>query len=170
MVNIGQRFGKWTVIGKAESRNGNGYSTCQCDCGIIREVANGNLRNGHSNSCSCSVSKNPHRVRLSRGMEPLNRRLQFIRNHYLNSARVRDIVYDLPDNLLEELSNLPCHYCGAPPSNNSHKENFQVTYQGLDRKDPDLGYLPGNVVPCCHPCNIRKGSIPYQQYRDSLED
>lgn len=159
MINIGQRFGKWTVIGKVPRRNGNGYSLCKCDCGTIREVRSSKLKSGNSQGCGC----------VGRGNSRQERRLQFIRNHYLNSARVRDIVYNLPDNLLEELTNSPCHYCGALPSNNSHKENFQVTYQGLDRKDPDLGYLEGNVVPCCHPCNIRKGTIPYEQYIETLK-
>jgi hypothetical protein len=28
----------------------------------------------------------------------------------------------------------------------------------LDRKDNHLGYLPGNVAPCCGRCNAAKGS------------
>lgn len=52
---IGQKFGRWTVIDTAPSRN-NGKTTywlCQCDCGTIKEVRAQGLRNGKSQSCGC---------------------------------------------------------------------------------------------------------------------
>lgn len=44
----------------------------------------------------------------------------------------------------------PCHYCGH------HLSEWGV---GLDRKDCALGYVSGNVVPCCFPCNQAKSDI-----------
>lgn len=50
---IGKRYGKLTVIGKAASRNHRAYWVCQCDCGNIVEVSGTNLRQGQK---ACSVS------------------------------------------------------------------------------------------------------------------
>lgn len=47
----GIRFGKWTVIGKAQSRKDKAYWICQCDCGTMREVQSTSLVNGKSESC-----------------------------------------------------------------------------------------------------------------------
>ena len=50
----GQRFGKWTVIRRAENPN---YSDavwlCRCDCGTVRIVRGKDLRYGKSKSCGC---------------------------------------------------------------------------------------------------------------------
>lgn len=52
---IGEKFGRWTVIDTAPSRN-NGQTTywlCKCECGTIREVRQQGLRSGKSQSCGC---------------------------------------------------------------------------------------------------------------------
>lgn len=49
----GQIFGRWTVLSKAESKDGSPMWVCRCLCGVIRSVAGCNLRSGHSQSCGC---------------------------------------------------------------------------------------------------------------------
>lgn len=49
-IKIGDRFGRWTVIGEAKKKY---YSLCKCDCGTVREVNNSTLRLGKSLSCGC---------------------------------------------------------------------------------------------------------------------
>lgn len=53
---LGLRFGKWTVIAKAESRpDGSLRWLCRCDCGKECAVAANALRRGSSKQCrSCS--------------------------------------------------------------------------------------------------------------------
>lgn len=51
---LNQRFGRWTVIAPAESRNGIVYWLCRCDCGTEKEVHAGNLKYGKSKSCGCA--------------------------------------------------------------------------------------------------------------------
>lgn len=53
----GQRFGRWTVLEKAPSKNKAVYWVCQCDCGTIKEVKAASLRNGDSKSCGCYKSE-----------------------------------------------------------------------------------------------------------------
>lgn len=51
----GQRFGRWTVLFRDETKNGgNAYWICECDCGNIVEAVDGyNLTHGYTQSCGC---------------------------------------------------------------------------------------------------------------------
>ena len=49
----GQKFGRWTVLEKAPSKNKAVYWICQCECGEIKEVKAASLRSGKSKSCGC---------------------------------------------------------------------------------------------------------------------
>lgn len=46
----------------------------------------------------------------------------------------------------------PCHYCGENPIKTPGA-------YGLDRKDNSLGYVLGNVVPCCWRCNRIRNNL-----------
>ena len=54
---IGQRFGRWFVIDRAERPEGYRHSgswvLCRCDCGIVRPVKANPLKMGKSQSCGC---------------------------------------------------------------------------------------------------------------------
>lgn len=49
----GQKFYKWTVINRDETKKGTAYWICQCDCGTIKSVCGSSLRSGASKSCGC---------------------------------------------------------------------------------------------------------------------
>ena len=49
---MGQKFGKWTVIGESEERiRSSAAWTCRCECGVIKLVNSGSLRQGKTTSC-----------------------------------------------------------------------------------------------------------------------
>lgn len=48
MIEAGDTFGEWTVLGEAEKPH---YWTCQCSCGRIKDVYGSSLRMGKSKSC-----------------------------------------------------------------------------------------------------------------------
>lgn len=56
---LGQRFGRWTVIAKAEipphlkNRSGESFWLCKCDCGNEKVVCGYSLKSGKSQSCGC---------------------------------------------------------------------------------------------------------------------
>ena len=52
-ISIGQRFGRWEVIGTALPRNHARYWLCRCDCGEEHEVSQKSLLCGESRSCGC---------------------------------------------------------------------------------------------------------------------
>lgn len=53
----GQRFGRWTVLKRDESKNRNVYWLCQCDCGRVVSVNGSSLRNGGSTKCRSCASR-----------------------------------------------------------------------------------------------------------------
>ena len=56
MINeIGNRYGKLTVIEYHHSRKGSVYWLCQCECGMSTVVKGTALRTGHTKSCGCTA-------------------------------------------------------------------------------------------------------------------
>lgn len=58
-VNIGDKFGSWTVISESDKTDSshNKYYTCKCECGTIREIVRNKLTSGHTKSCGCKRKK-----------------------------------------------------------------------------------------------------------------
>jgi hypothetical protein len=50
----GMRVGKWTVVGQPQYKSRTAIAwLCQCECGIMRHVGGGKLRQGATQSCGC---------------------------------------------------------------------------------------------------------------------
>ena len=80
-------------------------------------------------------------------------------NHYVKSAKKRNLDFTLSKALFESLLIQPCFYCG-------HSIPNQIN--GIDRVDNNKGYIEGNVVPCCEICNTLKGTNHPQEFIDKL--
>lgn len=54
-VNIGDVFGRWTVVRQSEKRSSsNGFQfECRCQCGTLRTISPWHLRKGKTHSCGC---------------------------------------------------------------------------------------------------------------------
>ena len=52
----GQRFGRLTVVSRAENKRYQATWVCRCDCGKERRITTGTLRFGHTMSCGCIKS------------------------------------------------------------------------------------------------------------------
>ncbi len=75
-------------------------------------------------------------------------------------ATKRGKTFTLTAAVYAYLTSQPCHYCGC-----------HLAPQGmrLDRVDSKLGYIDGNVVPCCGPDNVKKGAgLTGEQYTAAL--
>lgn len=78
------------------------------------------------------------------------------------------------------LSQRPCHYCGAPPSNLANayrhkndvrqwtKDNADFRYNGIDRVDSSLPHNIDNVVPCCANCNYMKRALSVDDFHSHI--
>lgn len=52
-VEVGSRFGRWTVVAQRGSIKSVRVYECRCDCGNVRVVAGSSIRSGNSRSCGC---------------------------------------------------------------------------------------------------------------------
>lgn len=156
---VGQVFGKLTVLAEAGiNRNNNVLWDCVCTCGRKVKLTTHRLQTERTRSCGCPECM----YGLEKGESAF--RLKF--KEYQNSAAARGHEWGLTSEQFRSITQESCHYCGAPPSKKTYNShcNGQFTYNGLDRKNNDLGYTPDNVVPCCSRCNYYKGRKSYTEF------
>jgi len=169
---IGNHYGRWTVIKQANSRNHSAMWLCHCDCGTERVIKGSSLRSGHTKSCGCV-----HRVlcdhsevksRERRSLSPCQAAINRLFTQYRSGARRKGRVFALSLSEFESLTSSACHYCGASPQNVFHgwKGKGTYKYNGIDRVDSDDGYVVANCVPCCTMCNMAKAATPAGEFRN----
>jgi hypothetical protein len=96
------------------------------------------------------LPENKAKKRAWNDAHPLQNRLWRIKS----SARSRGIEWNLMDAFATSLFHSNCYYCDSKPS----------LFNGLDRRDSDVGYVWHNVVPCCESCNSIKARMPEDQF------
>jgi len=91
----------------------------------------------------------------------LQSKIKYNRSHkgrfkmYKESAKRRNLKFDMTLQFFDYLTKQPCVYCGGYSKHG---------YNGLDRIKSDKGYVSGNVCPCCPNCNYAKGKMNMEQY------
>jgi hypothetical protein len=158
----GERYGLLVAVRKTEVRTypsgqKRGIWLFKCDCGNEVEKTLLDVRRGSTKSCGCGRSGKPAANRLAHGEASFRGLIA----KYKHSAKVRGHSWGLTKESFREITKLACIYCGTPPSQRARaqKDVFgDYTYTGVDRIQNNLGYEPGNVVPCCEPCNRAKGT------------
>lgn len=63
-IVLGQKFGKLTVLSKAENKGHRGYWHCKCECGNECDVNTNFLISGHTQSCGCLHKEVQHKRRI----------------------------------------------------------------------------------------------------------
>ncbi len=74
--------------------------------------------------------------------------------------RTREMGFSLENLLsLEEYASLTsqsCYYCDKESSQSKTAYGRTLRFNGIDRRDSDVGYITDNCVPCCSQCNNSK--------------
>lgn len=163
----GKAFGSWTVIRKAP-RNGNHTMwACQCSCGMERDVNSQNLRSGKSTSCGClREAGRPFLVanRDFRGSKNPRARKSMAENggEWVPSAsiwykRAAGVFYAAKKkgvpigfsnvaalaSYVQSIAPDNCPVFGVPFV--SRGVGFSKWSPSIDKIDPGLGYIPGNI-------------------------
>lgn len=165
----GQRFGKLTVIDRAENiyhPNGS-YSVvwnCRCDCGGYVKVQSGNLKNGHTTSCGCILSKGESRIKQYLINNNINYEPQFSFEDcvYIGLLRFDFAIFDNNCNLL-----FLCEYDG-----NQHYEPIifgDCSYEEAIIKYKELVKRDTIKNNYCKEHGIKLLRIPYWEY-DNIEN
>lgn len=165
-VLIGQRFNKWLVISQAPRRGRYVYWNCLCDCGREVVVSGENIKKGLSKQCLSCAGK-----RIPTGDAAFHRVL----SEYKLGAKRRNYLWELTDEKAKILFQSDCHYCGKKSTDEPicyrtcGKFTKGFFYNGIDRLNNKLGYITGNVVPCCMICNHGKHSLPIEIFIKWIE-
>lgn len=163
---IGYVSGRLIVIAKAKTRGKRAYWLCQCECGKQCEVMGKLLRNKMTQSCGC-IQKERARtmgVKLAPGEASFNQ----VYAGYKREAELRNLAFEMSKERFREISKKDCFYCGAPPSNvHGYFRKYSTgsyVYNGVDRKDSFVGYVEGNIVPCCAVHNFMKKRMSAEDF------
>lgn len=92
-------------------------------------------------------------------------------------ARNRGLSFDITFDFFKNQCHLPCHYCGGTDGNSISvrskiKDRYIVRdfrYNGLDRKNNNIGYSESNCVPACIVCNRAKREMPYSEFIEWID-
>jgi len=176
----GQRFGR-LIVTSISSERGNRKQyrwICKCDCGNIHTVSSECLSNGKTKSCGClkheSVSK-----KMDRELALYKNLYSHIKTRYKGKYGGVSLTLDY----FIEVSKQDCYYCGSKPNHiiNDYRHDYEtgsrdkrvsnmvVYYNGLDRIDSNIGYIHGNVVPCCRKCNVAKLDMTFNEFLDHIK-
>lgn len=163
MIIAGKRFGRWTVLGLAISteKDGRRRWVCKCDCGTVKDIAEGSLRSANSRSCGClRVEELIARVKTHGQSTRGGRTSEY---DMWKSARHRALLHHLPFNI--ELTDIVVpQYC--PVLNIKLDKTHSKSHDdspSLDRLVPSLGYIKGNVCVISHRANSIKSNATWQE-------
>ena len=138
-------------------------------CPIINKLgayAVGALRSGNTASCGCSRHNPRPSYRLKNPPPPGRAARTRVLKQYRGSARRRGLAWELNGEEFDKLTAQDCSYCGCPPSavQRTGRSSGEFVYSGIDRVDNALGYVIGNVVPCCSVCNHAKKDMSHDEF------
>ena len=166
----GQIFGRLIVIQYDRSkarRSGTGlvhYWICKCECGKMKSIRHHCLTRGTTKSCGCL---NRDKI-IQRSVNP-DAAFNRVYRQYIHRCEHYNISFDLTVDHFYFLTQQDCYYCGASPSKKSYhwaKDKPPLLYNGVDRKDSNVGYTMENSVTCCTTCNYAKNTLTVDEFRD----
>lgn len=82
--------------------------------------------------------------------------------YYENSAKRREIEFELTKEDVDQLKSNECYLCGRK-TNKDH-------INGIDRFNNNMGYIKGNCRTCCADCNYMKREYEYDMLINKLQD
>jgi hypothetical protein len=181
--HTGKRINTFTVIKRLKKKfnNKNTMYLCLCDCGTKFETHTGYIMQKYGcDECSkqhhydeswksrrANTDLKPSRRTTLSQLSPESKNgirgsyANYIVNWIKSTALKRKLVWDLDHVEVFYMIQKPCYYCGA-------EVHFPETRNGLDRMDNTEGYVEGNVVPCCYPCNIAKHEMSQEEFKNHI--
>lgn len=81
-------------------------------------------------------------------------------NRFVLDAKHREINNEINEKTYNLIIKQNCTYC---------KNQFINGCRGIDRTNATIGYIYGNIVPCCYTCNILKGILSKEDFIDHLK-
>jgi len=138
-----------------------------CDCGNKTVARLSSVKVGATKSCGCQSLK---QLKYQRYLGENVSNLSTIFNDYNKKAKKRKLDFKLTFDEFKRMIIQNCYYCGIPPSNIKKGYKDLLMYNGIDRKESNVGYLIDNVVPCCFKCNQAKGNKNIKEFLSIIKN
>ena len=170
---IGERYGRLLVTKKAPSKHGYARWWCLCDCGKTKNVSGTCLQQGRIKSCGClrretatqRAAINSKSNELAAGEAACN----LLYAVYRHNAEIRSRDFSITKEQFRELTSSNCFYCNLIPTGvyKASSKTGVYIYNGIDRKQNEVGYVIENCVPCCKTCNWMKRMQTQAEFLDA---
>lgn len=163
---VNQTFGRLTVLSLAGySKDRRAVWLCRCSCGNTKLIRHRALMS-KTKSCGCLLKEvaKSKTDKINAKFERSRATLNMIYCNYQYSTAKRGHSFELTWDEFYELIISNCYYCSRPPTQSRDKK-----FNGIDRKDNTLGYILGNVVPCCITCNKAKASSSLDEFKEYIK-
>lgn len=128
-----------------------------------KKISDSHKKSGHRSTKEAITNGQPKTL-ISRWKNHKKDYIEQLFSRYKKGADDRDLEFTLTYNEFKELVLDCCHYCGRIPVIGTINYNYYKMYNGVDRKDSNLGYTTTNCVTCCKMCNWMKRSYSYQDF------
>ena len=164
--HIGERFGKLTIIRQYYVKNKTNLKVDYiCDCG--NETCNKVFGKVKTQTMCLNCSKTNAHKKLPNGEASFNS----VYNSYLRNSKRRNLEFTLTKEQMKMLTKQKCFYCGESPSLISRPtaKSGGYVYNGVDRKNNNLGYTLDNTVSCCKRCNNAKWDLSTGDFLSHIE-
>jgi hypothetical protein len=155
-----RKFGLLKVIAYA----GNSKWLVECVCGRRKNSRSTHLVIGQVKSCGTIGCVDNSNRTLSRILPDNEAVIRKVIRSYVAHAKSAGIEFKLNRQQLDRLFSGICFYCGIEPSNLRTGKYGRFKYNGIDRKNPNKGYITSNVVSCCRNCNFSKRRLTTKQF------
>ena len=165
---IGTTYGGLTITKQYSVKNKNGTIIMvdyKCKCGnITTNKIIGSVK--RQKMCLACRNKNQFKI-LPNGETSFN----LLYTSYIRSAKNRLLDFKLDNENFRKLTNQDCFYCGVKPRTIIRPKSISggYVYNGIDRKDSNIGYTMENCVPCCKICNYFKLKLSVEDFLNHIK-
>lgn len=157
----GTTLGKIKILGPvAANITKRARWNCKCECGTTFKARVNNISPIGCGKCQLKITKNTGSV--------IQTALKRSYQRYQLGALARGYAFTITFDFFSRIVLENCHYCNTPPTSTLGESPWirkrKYLINGIDRKDPKVGYLLGNCLPCCPTCNFAKHKLGYDQF------
>lgn len=161
----GKVFGSLTILNRNGTRDKKPVWLCRCICGkvIERVTQTFTTRPLRNHNCGC-LGNGP-------SQDPKESGLIAVIAYYKSNCKAKNQIWNLTKDQAKQLFISNCHYCNNEPKSTITAKNsyMSFTYNGIDRKDNNIGYEIDNCVPCCKECNFLKRNLNYSDFLKKIK-